>query len=174
MSMTMPAGTTSSTSSKPAALPGSENCHPGWDVDMSKQDIIAIYYAILNSIASPKCLMGHLSDDISMTMPICGDISGKDAVMQAISDWIETFAPYKITAALVPENALSFCETSVWWSNGVHKKTFHDLAPTSKRICIHGGTEFIFDKDDKLVHVHVHFDGNELMRQLTDEKTPTA
>ena len=111
-------------------------------------------------MASPKCLGQQLADNVSMTLPLCEEtLKGKDAVLSAITRWVHDFHPYNISSSIITNNCVSFAETSVWYSKGVH-------SAGKKDVTLHGATQFLFDQSGKLLHIHVHFNGTDLKKQL--------
>ena len=146
--------------------------HPRWNVKLNQRDKVGMYYHVLGSIAPSVCLAQHLAENASMTIPLTDErITGRCAVLKAMDVWLECFAPYQITSTILADQVPSFAMTSMWRSTGTHTKTFAGIAPTNKQIKLSGGTQFLFDEDDKILHIHVHFDGCDLMRQLTGAET---
>lgn len=126
-----------------------------------------MYYHVIGSIAPSQCLRKHLSENVTMIVPLTdARISGRCAVLKAIDSWLECFSPYQISPVVLADAAPSFALTSMWRSTGLNTKTVAGIAPTGKVIKLNGGTQFLFDKDDNILHIHVHFDGNDLLSQL--------
>jgi hypothetical protein len=142
--------------------------HPRWEIELDRRDKVNMYYHVLGSIAPSQCIRKHLAENVSMTLPLTDErIMGRCAVLKAIDSWLECFSPYQISPVVLADSAPSFGLTSMWRSTGLNTKKFANIEPTGKVIKLMGGTQFFFDKDDNILNIHVHFDGNDLLRQLT-------
>jgi hypothetical protein len=140
------------------------NDHHKWKVCPSNKDKVELYYMVLNGLATVNCIKPLLDENVSMMLPLNkGKVKGREEVLQAVQNFTETFAPYKISPCLLHCGPARPFVSALWHATGTHVKEIVGIAPTNRRIFLHGGTQFVFNKDGHIQHIHTHFDGNDLV-----------